>query len=82
MVFDELLLLPKPCSTRKAARRSPGRTSSGTWTTPESFSPADGMVTAVSVIGRLRYGQGSGGLYLEAVGWVEPLRAFTPVFAG
>ena len=53
MVFDELLLLPKPCSTMKAARRSPGRIPSGTCTTPESFSPADGKVTAFSVIDRL-----------------------------
>src|SRR5262249_27260538 len=52
MVFDEVLLLPKPCSTRKAPRRSDGRNPRGTCTTPESLRPADGMVTASSVIGR------------------------------
>src|SRR6516164_492584 len=51
MVFDEVLLLPKPCSTRKAPRRSDGRNPRGTCTTPESLRPADGMVTASSVIG-------------------------------
>src|SRR5262245_19769023 len=51
MVFDEVLLLPKPCSTRKAPRRSDGRNPRGTCTTPESLRPADGKVTASSVIG-------------------------------
>src|SRR5262245_44520 len=53
MVLDEVLLLPKPCSTRKAARRSPERNPAGTCTTPESFRPAEGKVTASSVIGVL-----------------------------
>src|SRR5580698_116866 len=35
------LLEPKPCSTRNAARRSPGRTPSGTLTTPCRRKPAD-----------------------------------------
>src|SRR5215510_15374064 len=51
MVFDEVLLLPNPCSTRKAPRRSDGRNPRGTCTTPESLRPADGKVTASSVIG-------------------------------
>src|SRR5215831_16147964 len=51
MVFEEVLLLPKPCSTRKAPRRSDGRKERGTCTTPESLRPADGMVTASSVMG-------------------------------
>src|SRR5215471_8649339 len=51
MVFEEVLLLPKPCSTRKAPRRSDGRKARGTRTTPESLRPAEGMVTASSVIG-------------------------------
>ena len=53
MEFDEVLLLPKPCSTRKAPRRSDERKARGTCTTPESLRPADGMVTAYSVIGVL-----------------------------
>jgi hypothetical protein len=41
----EFLLLPKPCSTRKAGRRSPAFTPSGTRTVPDSVRPADGIVT-------------------------------------
>src|SRR6266542_5627777 len=51
MVFDDVLLLPKPCSTRKAPRRSDGLSPRGTCTTPESLSPAEGKVTACSVMG-------------------------------
>src|SRR5260221_14029809 len=51
MVLEEVLLLPKPCSTRKAPRRSDGLSPRGTCTTPDSLSPADGKVTACSVIG-------------------------------
>ena len=59
MVFDEVLLLPNPCSTRKAARRSPGRSPLGTCTTPESFRPADGKVTASSDMGVVSGGAGA-----------------------
>src|SRR3954451_14181974 len=45
----------------KAARRSPGRIPLGTCTTPDSLSPADGKVTACSVIGMVSVGAGSGG---------------------
>src|SRR5690606_22971988 len=48
--LPELLLLPKPCSTRKAPRFSPGLIPSGTRTVPASFSPADGMMTDSSCI--------------------------------
>src|SRR5262245_51275917 len=51
MVFEEVLLLPKPCSTRNAPRRSVGRSPRGRCTTPESLSPAEGKVTGCSVIG-------------------------------
>src|SRR5260221_13025044 len=51
IVFEEVLLLPKPCSTRKAPRRSDGLSPRGTCTTPDSLSPADGKVTACSVMG-------------------------------
>src|SRR5262249_24401872 len=51
MVFEEVLLLRKPCSTRKAPRRSDGRMVRGTCTTPESLRPAEGMGSASSVIG-------------------------------
>src|SRR5262249_58354633 len=57
MVFEEVLLLPKPCSTRKAPRRSDGRKARGTCTTPESLRPAEGMVTASSVIGMISVGR-------------------------
>ena len=50
--FEDVWLLPKPCSTRKAARRSPGLMPSGRRTVPASLRPAEGMVTACSVIGR------------------------------
>src|SRR5690348_2099646 len=59
MVFEEVLLLPKPCSTRKAPRRSDGRNPRGTCTAPESLRPADGMVTASSVIGVVSVGGGA-----------------------
>src|SRR5258708_21396749 len=52
MVVEEVLLLPKRCSTRKAPRRSDGLSPRGTCTTPDSLSPADGKVTACSVIGK------------------------------
>src|SRR5262249_42630614 len=58
MVFEEVLLLAKPCSTRKAPRRSDGRKARGTCTTPESLRPAEGMVTASSVIGVVSVGGG------------------------
>src|SRR6187200_1234129 len=45
----------------KAARRSPGRIPLGTCTTPDSLSPADGKVTACSVIRMVSVGAGSGG---------------------
>src|SRR5262249_4758808 len=51
MVFDDVLLLPKPCSTRKAPRRSDGLSPRGTWTTPDSLRPTDGKVTACSIMG-------------------------------
>src|SRR5438445_11828567 len=50
MVLEEVLLLPKPCSTRNAARRSDGLSPRGTCTTPDSLSPAEGKVTACSVM--------------------------------
>ena len=37
----ELELLPKPCMTMKAGRRSPGFTPSGTRTVPASLKPLD-----------------------------------------
>src|SRR6185295_16720876 len=49
--FDEVWLLPKPCSTRKAARRSPPRRPFGRRTVPVSLRPAEGMVTACSFMG-------------------------------
>src|ERR1700756_3023806 len=51
MVFEDVLLLPKPCSTRKAPRRSDGLSPRGTCTMPESLRPADAKVTACSVMG-------------------------------
>ena len=42
------LLVPKPCSTRKAERFSPGRKSAGTPSAPWSRRPADGMLTIIS----------------------------------
>src|SRR5262249_59393408 len=51
MVFEDVLLLPKPCSTKNAPRRSEGRIPGGRCTTPESLSPAEGKVTGCSVIG-------------------------------
>src|SRR5262249_45922790 len=50
MVFDEVLLLPKPCSTKNAPRRSEDLSPRGTCTTPESLSPAEEKVTACSVM--------------------------------
>src|SRR4051812_36323643 len=68
----------------KAARRSPGRIPLGTCTTPDSLSPADGKVTACSVIEMVSVGAGSGGrLYridarMEA-GLLPGFRPFGPV---
>src|ERR1700735_473190 len=42
------LLEPKPCSTRKAARRSPGLIPGGTLTTPCRRKPADWKLTTSS----------------------------------
>src|SRR5262249_38028631 len=72
MVFDEVLLLPKPCSTRKAPCRSDGRNPRGTCTTPESLRPADEIVTASSVIGRVSV-RARWGLYRDGGGMEDGL---------
>src|SRR5262245_59260284 len=51
MVFDEVLLLPKPCNTKNAPRRSEDLSPHDTCTTPESLSPAEEKVTGCSVMG-------------------------------
>src|SRR5256885_6359064 len=43
------LLLPNPCRTRKAGRRSRGARPSGRWSTPASFRPSDSNVTRSSM---------------------------------
>src|SRR5882672_4164401 len=43
------LLLPKPCRTRNAGRRSCDPRPSGRWSTPASFNPSDATVTRSSM---------------------------------
>src|SRR5207244_11293656 len=43
------LLLPNPCRTRNAGRRSRGARPSGRWSTPASFRPSDSNVTRSSM---------------------------------
>src|SRR3954469_24795779 len=49
-MVGEFLLLPKPCSTRKAGRFWPGFSPSGASTTPDRCNPAEGMLTVSALM--------------------------------